>query len=96
MADRIIARCTRCGAEVPIDELGSWFYESDGSLMCPDHSLTRSSATLWVEDLFLTDDLEARGFWSVAEWIREAPSHEAVEEIRAGVLRVVALLEETG
>ena len=43
-----------------------------------------------VEDLFLADDLEARGFWSVAEWIREARTHEEVEEVeevRGGVLR---------
>ncbi len=38
----------------------------------------------WVEDLFLADDLAAHGFPSVAEWIRDADSHEKVEEVRAG------------
>jgi hypothetical protein len=47
-----------------------------------------------VEDLFLADDLEARGLWSVAEWIREAKTHEQVKEIRAGVLRVLEGLDQ--
>ena len=47
-----------------------------------------------VEDLFLADDLEAVGGGLVAEWIREAPSHEAVEEIRSGLLRMLSYLRD--
>ncbi len=43
-----------------------------------------------VEDLFLADDLESLGLWRVADWICEAPTHDLVEEIRAGVIRVLA------
>jgi hypothetical protein len=42
-----------------------------------------------MEDFFLADACDAQGFGSVAEWIRNADTHEAVEEIRAGVLRVL-------
>ena len=42
-----------------------------------------------VEDLFLADDLAAKGFGLVAEWIRDADTHEKVEEIRAGCLRLL-------
>ena len=42
-----------------------------------------------IQDFFLADDCDAMGFGSVAEWIRDADTHEAVEEIRAGVLRVL-------
>lgn len=36
-----------------------------------------------VEDLFLADDLEGSGSVGAAQQIREADTHEEVEEIRA-------------
>ena len=42
-----------------------------------------------VEDLFLADDLETAGSPDLAEWIRSAATHEEVEEIRTGLLRLL-------
>ena len=39
-----------------------------------------------VEDLFLADDLEAAGSLIAAQTIREATTHEEVEEAREGFL----------
>ncbi len=51
--------------------------------------------TLWVEDLFLADDLEARlPGCEVAKWIREAATHEEVEEIRGALLRLIDAARE--